>query len=68
MSEGRPNPLVAIYAIDCLPVLKAQIAEGNYRATYWIHQMPHEKVVLDPALKHIVSNINSMEDYSALVE
>ena len=68
MSEGRPNPLVAIYTIDCLPVLKAQIAEGNYRATYWTHQVPHENVVLDPALKHIVSNINSMEDYSALVE
>ena len=68
MCEGWPNPLVAIYTKDCLPILKNQIAEGNYRATHWIKLVEHAEVVLDDADKYMISNINSKEDYAALVE
>lgn len=67
-SEGWPNPLVAIYTKDCLPVLKAQIAEGNYRATHWIKLVEHAEVVLDDADIYMISNINSKKDYAALEE
>lgn len=68
MSDGRPNPLVALYTKACLPALKTQIAEGNFRATHWIDQLEHEKVVLEPALKYRITNINSKKDYINLTE
>ncbi len=43
---SRPNPLIAVYTKACLPVLKAQIAEGNFRATHWISKVPHGEVEL----------------------
>lgn len=68
MSEGWPNPLVAIYTKDCLPVLKEQIAEGNYRATHWIKLVEHAEVGLCEEDKYMIANINSKEDYAALTE
>ncbi len=68
MSEGWPNPLVAVYTIDCLPVLKAQIADGNYRATHWVKLVEHAEIILNDTEKNMISNINSREDYAALNE
>lgn len=66
MSEGRLNPLVAIYTKACLPVLEEQIAEGNFRAMYWTRLVEHAEVVLNAEDEYMISNINSKEDYEAL--
>ena len=48
-ADGRPNPLIAVYTKDCLPVLKQQIAQGNYRATHWINYVTHVRLELTGA-------------------
>lgn len=66
--DGMPNPLVAIYTFDCIPVLKKQIAEGNYRARQWIGLIEHAEILLDENEEFMLFNINSEEDYKHLTE
>lgn len=65
--DGRANPLVAIYTRECLPVLKAQLATENYKAGLWLEQVSHVKVPLAKGKERAMSNINSKEEYMALV-
>lgn len=62
-SEGRANPLVAIYTSACLPIMQRQIAEGNYRAGGWMKQTDYVEAVLDGEGQKVLSNINTPEDY-----
>lgn len=66
--EGRVNPLVAIYTKECLPVLQAQIEEGNYKASYCLGSLTHAEIALeDLGLdKKVMANINSKDVYEQL--
>ena len=66
MSDGLPNPLVAIYTRECLPVLEGQIKEQNYRAAHWINQVEHTQINLHESDKYMILNVNSKEEYTAL--
>ena len=68
-SEGFINPLVAVYTKDCLPVLKQQIRDGNYRASHCMRHLPH--ITVDVSQHGIapecLQNINNWSDYRQLI-
>lgn len=68
MQGDRVNPLVAVYTGDCLPVLKKQIAQNNFRATYWTTQLPHREVVFEMLGldTEVLANINTKAMYEGV--
>lgn len=66
---GRLQPLSAIYSYSCLPVIKAQLEEGNFRMRSFYDQIdwsevPHHKLGIS---EEAFSNINDQEAYRQLV-
>jgi len=47
-NEGQPETLCAIYSKDCLPAIRMQLAQGQYRLAGWLSQV---KTVFVPAAK-----------------
>lgn len=68
MQKDRVNPLIAVYTMDCLPVLKNQIAQNNFRAAYWTTQIPHREVVFETLGldEEVLANINTKEAYQGV--
>lgn len=66
--EGRVNPLVAIYTRECLPVLQAQIKDGNYKASYCLENMECGEIAFeDLGLdEKVIANINSRDVFEQL--
>ena len=68
--NGRLQPLSAIYAYSCLPVIKAQLEEGNFRMRSFYDQIawaevPHNELGIS---EEAFSNINDQEAYRQLLQ
>lgn len=68
--DGRLHPLTAVYRRSCAPVFEKCLGEGIYRITDILDELKVCKVSADelPGGKEILLNVNSPEDYEALLE
>lgn len=65
-TKDRPQPLIGVYPMSCLPVFQRHIRERNYRMTGILSEIPH--VELNVSEEELYRNINAPEDYRRLVE
>ncbi|WP_404407359.1 molybdenum cofactor guanylyltransferase [Jeotgalibacillus malaysiensis] len=68
--NGRLQPLSAIYSYSCMPVIKAQLEEENFRMRSFYDQIdwmevPHNKLGIS---EEAFSNINDQEAYRQLIQ
>jgi molybdopterin-guanine dinucleotide biosynthesis protein A len=69
---GRLHPLAAVYSLDVLPVVLAQLAAGDYRMTRLAELVPTRFLTqadfaeVDPQLESL-RNVNTWEEYESLI-
>lgn len=69
---GRLHPLAAVYALDVLPLVLAQLAAGDYRMTRLPELVPTRFLTeadfadVDPELESL-RNVNTREEYEELL-
>jgi molybdopterin-guanine dinucleotide biosynthesis protein A len=69
---GRLHPLAAVYSLEVLPVVLAQLAAGDYRMTRLVELVPARFLTevdfadVDPVLESL-RNVNTPEEYEAAI-
>ncbi len=67
VADGKIQPLAAVYTKALLPVLEANLKLGNYRLMSALEQINIHYVEL-PQFAAMLRNINTVEEYTALLD
>ena len=67
-ADGRKQPLCGVYSKSLLPVLEEQLLAGDYRMMKALQNVRVKYVLLDDKDSEQLKNINTPEEYLAIVK
>ena len=65
--NGRPHPMMGVYAKSCLPALTAHLEQRRFKLMMMLGELRVKRVRLPESIpQRVMNNLNTPEDYAAL--
>ena len=65
--NGRPHPMMGVYAKSCLPALTKHLSEKRFKLMMMLNELKVKRVRLPASIsQRLFDNLNTPEDYRAL--